>query len=115
MRTARHRKDQIARTIANESGIAFIARVPLRYQGRISRAGRTRFRELFVALAESALYPFHRLDRFRAPQRGEGKADQYNDEIVTDCFLMDGVKQDERHVFVLAATKLIQTWSTARF
>ncbi|MGA8093393.1 MAG: AAA family ATPase [Steroidobacteraceae bacterium] len=101
-------KTQIARTLANESGVPFIAASTADLKaGFIGQSGQ-KVRELFeMARGRAPCILF--LDEIEtvAPARGGPGADSYTAEIVTQLLQeMEGVKKTERHVFVLAATNL---------
>src|SRR5205823_2633881 len=88
-------KTQIARTLANESGLSFIGAAPTDMKGAfLGHAGRN-VRELFErARAKSpAILFLDELDAGAASREG-GKADQFTDEIVGALLdQMDGVKK----------------------
>jgi SpoVK/Ycf46/Vps4 family AAA+-type ATPase len=101
-------KTQIARTLANEGGIPFIAASTADLKaGFVGQSGQ-KVRELFErarGMAPCILF----IDEIEAvaPVRGGPRADAFTGEIVNQLLQeMDGVKKSERHVFVLAATNL---------
>ena len=101
-------KTQIARTLANESGVPFIAASTADLKaGFVGQSGQ-KVRELFeMARGRAPCILF--LDEIEtvAPARGGPGADTFTAEIVTQLLQeMEGVKKTERHVFVLAATNL---------
>jgi transitional endoplasmic reticulum ATPase len=99
-------KTQIARTLANESGLPFIAAGPADIKaGFLGQSGQ-KVHELFERARSKApcILFIDEIDS-GAARRGSAKADQYTDEIVTQMLTeLDGVKKNERHVFLLAAT-----------
>jgi SpoVK/Ycf46/Vps4 family AAA+-type ATPase len=99
-------KTQIARTLANESGLPFIAAGPSDIKaGFIGQSG-LKVRELFErARAKAPCILF--IDEIESctPSRGTHATDAFTDEIVTQMLTeLDGVKKSDRHVFLLAAT-----------
>ena len=99
-------KTQIARTLANESGLPFIAAGPADIKaGYVGQSGQ-RVRELFErarSRAPSILF----IDEIEsvAPPRDGGDQDAFTGEIVTQLLTeLDGVKKTDRHVYLLAAT-----------
>jgi SpoVK/Ycf46/Vps4 family AAA+-type ATPase len=99
-------KTQIARTIANESGLPFIAAGPSDIKaGFIGQSG-LKVHELFErARGKAPCVLFIDEIDSGAARRGSGKADGFTDEIVTQMLTeLDGVKKNVRHVFLLAAT-----------
>ncbi|MEP6970283.1 MAG: AAA family ATPase, partial [Betaproteobacteria bacterium] len=98
-------KTQIARTLANEAGVAFIAAGPSDIKaGFIGQSG-IKLRELFErarAKAPSILF----IDEIDSVASTRGDANGVtNDEVVNEMLAqMDGVKKNSRPVFVLAAT-----------
>lgn len=98
-------KTQIARTLANESGLRFIAASSADIkQGWLGQSGQA-LRQLFEQARESSpsLLFIDEID-IVARARG-GHHDSIVNEIVGQLLQeMDGVKQQESHVFVLAAT-----------
>jgi SpoVK/Ycf46/Vps4 family AAA+-type ATPase len=103
-------KTQIARTIANESGLPFIAATTADLKaGYIGQCGQ-KTRELFERARGSAPCILF-IDEIDAvcPDRGGRSADQFTNEIVNQFLQeMDGIKASARHVFVLAATNLLE-------
>jgi transitional endoplasmic reticulum ATPase len=113
-------KTQIARTLANESGLAFVAAGPsdlkAGYTGQSGQLVRSLFERargtapciLFIDEIESG-----------AASRDGGKTDQFTGEIVNELLTqMDGVKKATGDVFVLAATnhpKLVDAAVLSRF
>jgi SpoVK/Ycf46/Vps4 family AAA+-type ATPase len=101
-------KTQIARTLANESGLPFIAASTADLKaGFIGQSGQ-KVRELFErARGRAPCILF--IDEIEAvtAARGGSNGDSFTAEIVNQLLQeMDGVKKSERHVFVLAATNL---------
>lgn len=104
-------KTQIARTLANESGLPFLAASTADLKaGYVGQSGQ-KTREIFErARGQSPCILF--IDEIDAvcPTRGGRSADSFTDEIVLQLLQeMDGVKASSRHVFVLAATNLLDT------
>jgi SpoVK/Ycf46/Vps4 family AAA+-type ATPase len=97
-------KTQIARTMANESGLAFFAKKPSELKGTHVGQSAPNIRAAFDtarANAPSILF-FDELDAI-APVRGTG--DQYSEDIVSELLQqLDGAVADDRIVFVLGAT-----------
>jgi SpoVK/Ycf46/Vps4 family AAA+-type ATPase len=113
-------KTQIARTLANESGLAFIAASPSDVKaGYLGQSGQ-KVRELFERARGSAPCILF-IDEIEsgAASRDGGKADQYTGEIVNELLTqMDGAKKKTGDVFVLAATnhpKLVDGAVLSRF
>lgn len=109
-------KTQIARTLANETGLRFIAASTSDLKaGFIGQSGQ-KVREVFERARESApcLLFLDELD-IVAPARGSsGNSDQFTQEIVGQLLQeMDGVKEHTRSVFVLAATNRIDQLDSA--
>jgi SpoVK/Ycf46/Vps4 family AAA+-type ATPase len=104
-------KTQIARTIANECGLPFIAASTADIKaGYVGQSGR-KTQELFER-ARGAAPCILFIDEIDAvcPDRGGRSADQFTIEIVNQILQeMDGVKSSSRHVFVLAATNLVES------
>jgi SpoVK/Ycf46/Vps4 family AAA+-type ATPase len=101
-------KTQIARTLANESGLAFLTATTADLKaGYVGQSGQ-KVRELFErARGRAPCILFIDEIESVAPERGATGADQLTNEIVTQLLQeLDGVKKSERHVFVLAATNL---------
>jgi SpoVK/Ycf46/Vps4 family AAA+-type ATPase len=99
-------KTQIARTLANESGLPFIAAGPADIKAGFLGQSGLKVHELFERARGKApcILFIDEIDA-GAARRGSGKADQYTDEIVTQMLTeLDGVKKHDRHVFLLAAT-----------
>jgi SpoVK/Ycf46/Vps4 family AAA+-type ATPase len=99
-------KTQIARTIANESGLPFLAASTADIKaGFVGQSGQN-VRELFERARGKAPCVLF-IDEIESvvPSRGGRGADAFTGEIVTQMLQeLDGVKKSERHVFVLAAT-----------
>ena len=101
-------KTQIARTLANEGGIPFIAASTADLKaGFVGQSGQ-KVRELFErARGQAPCILFIDEIEAVAPVRGGPRADTFTGEIVNQLLQeMDGVRKSERHVFVLAATNL---------
>jgi len=99
-------KTQIARTLANESGLPFLAASTADFKaGFIGQSGQ-KVREMFERARGRApcILFIDEIDAI-APARGGGGDDQATTEIVNQLLQeMDGVKASDRHIFVLAAT-----------
>lgn len=109
-------KTQIARTLANETGLKFIAASTADMKaGFIGQSGQ-KVRELFERARESApcLLFLDELD-IVAPARGtDGSSDPFTQEIVGQLLQeMDGVKAQAQSVFVLAASNRIDQIDSA--
>jgi len=99
-------KTQIARTLANESGLAFIAATTADIKAGFTGQSGQKVRELFERARGKApcILFIDEIDAV-APSRGGGNSDQFTIEIVNQLLQeMDGVTKNERHVYVLAAT-----------
>jgi transitional endoplasmic reticulum ATPase len=101
-------KTQIARTLANESGLPFLAATTADLKAGFTGQSGQKVRELFErARGHAPCILF--IDEMEAVAcaRGGPGADTFTGEIVNQLLQeMDGVKKSERHVFVLAATNL---------
>ncbi|GHU02610.1 hypothetical protein AGMMS49960_15250 [Betaproteobacteria bacterium] len=99
-------KTQIARTLANETGLSFIAVSTADIkQGYTGQSGQ-KVREIFARARESAptLLFIDEIDII-AGVRGGGGTDTLQTEIIGQLLQeMDGAKAESQHVFVLAAT-----------
>lgn len=109
-------KTQIARTLANETGLRFIAASTADMKaGFLGQSGQ-KVRELFERARESApcLLFLDEID-IVAPARGAGSSgDQLTQEIVGQLLQeMDGVKAHTQSVFVLAASNHIDQIDSA--
>jgi len=109
-------KTQIARTLANETGLRFIAASTADMKaGFLGQSGQ-KVRELFERARESApcLLFLDEID-IVAPARGTGSSgDQLTQEIVGQLLQeMDGVKAHTQSVFVLAASNHIDQIDSA--
>ena len=109
-------KTQIARTLANETGLKFIAASTADMKAAFVGQSGQKVRELFERARESApcLLFLDELD-IVAPARGaEGSSDQFTQEIVGQLLQeMDGVKAQAQSVFVLAASNRIDQIDSA--
>lgn len=107
-------KTQIARTLANETGLRFIgASTADMKAGFIGQSGQ-KVQELFERAREAApcLLFLDELD-IVAPVRGAG-GDAFTQEIVGQLLQeMDGVKAQTQHVFVLAASNRLDQIDSA--
>jgi SpoVK/Ycf46/Vps4 family AAA+-type ATPase len=101
-------KTQIARTLANESGLAFQSASTADLKAGFTGQSGQKTRELFERARGSAPCILF-IDEIDAvcPARGSRGADTFTDEIVVQMLQeMNGVKASDRHIFVLAATNL---------
>lgn len=109
-------KTQIARTLANETGLKFIAASTADMKAAFIGQSGQKVRELFERARESApcLLFIDELD-IVAPARGtDGNSDQFTQEIVGQLLQeMDGVKAQSQSVFVLAASNRIDQIDSA--
>ena len=98
-------KTQIAKTLANESGLNFIAASPSDIKGaHLGESGKL-VKELFERARAKPTVLFIDEIESTAASRNGGKGDQYTSEIVNELLTqMDGVKKTSGTVFVLAAT-----------
>ena len=99
-------KTQIARTLANESGVAFIGAGPADLKAGYLGQSVQKVNELFQRARDKAPSILF-IDEIEAccADRNGSNADQYTNEIVTEFLRqMDGVKKVDRYTFVLAAT-----------
>jgi SpoVK/Ycf46/Vps4 family AAA+-type ATPase len=104
-------KTQIARTLANESGLAFIAAATADLKAGFTGQSLQKVRELFDRARGRApcILFIDEIDAI-APARGGSGSDQFTVEIVNQLLQeMDGIKQTDRHVYVLAATNRPET------
>jgi len=99
-------KTQVARTLANESGLTVLLKGPADIKaGFLGQSGQ-KVKELFAQARNNAPCILF-IDEFDAgaAARGSSWADQFTDEIVPTMLAeLDGAKANERHVFLLAAT-----------
>ena len=109
-------KTQIARTLANESGLKFISASTAEIKaGFIGQSGQ-KVREIFERARESApcLLFLDEIDIVVPARGGSGDSDQFTQEIVGQLLQeMDGVKAETQSVFVLAATNRIDQIDSA--
>ena len=98
-------KTQIARTLANESGLTFIAAGPSDIKGaHLGESGKM-VRELFERARAKPTILFIDEIEAGAPSRNSGRADQYTVEIVTELLTQtEGARATTGTVFLLAAT-----------
>ena len=104
-------KTQIARTIANESGLSFIAASTADLKAGFMGQSVQKVRELFDRARGRApcILFIDEIDAI-APSRGGANSDQFTVEIVNQLLQeMDGIRQNDRHVYVLAATNRPET------
>lgn len=101
-------KTEIARTLANESGLQFIATSTAEMKGQYIGQSGHMVREVFArARANAPCILFIDEIESLAASRSGGDADRFTKDIVTQMLQeMDGVQKSERHVFVLAATNI---------
>jgi SpoVK/Ycf46/Vps4 family AAA+-type ATPase len=98
-------KTQIAKTLANESGLNFIAANPSDLKGAHLGESARMVRELFERARSKPTVLFIDEIESSAVSRTGGRSDQYTVEIVNELLTqMDGVKKTTGTVFVLAAT-----------
>ena len=101
-------KTQIARTLANESGLPFIAASTADMKaGFVGQSGQ-KVKELFERARGRApcILFIDEIEAVTATRGGSG-GDSFTAEIVNQLLQeMDGVRKSDRHVFVLAATNL---------
>jgi AAA+ superfamily predicted ATPase/uncharacterized membrane protein len=99
-------KTQIARTIANESGLAFTVASTADLKGQFLGQSAEKVRQVFTqarSMAPGILF----IDDLEsvATKRGSPRADSYVNEIVSQMLQeMDGVRRDASRVTVIAAT-----------
>jgi transitional endoplasmic reticulum ATPase len=101
-------KTQIARTLANESGLTFIAATTAEMKGGFVGQSGQKVKELFErARGKAPCILFIDEIESVAATRGGGSGDTFTAEIVTQLLQeMDGVRKTDRPVFVLAATNI---------
>ncbi len=99
-------KTQIARTMANESGVTFIAAGPSDLKAGWVGQSAPKVHALFErARSEAPCILF--IDELDSafPKRGGAQTDQFTTEIVNQALTeLDGVKKNDRFVFLLGAT-----------
>jgi transitional endoplasmic reticulum ATPase len=99
-------KTQIARTLANESGLTVLLKGPADIKaGYVGQSGKL-VKQLFAQARDSSPCILF-LDEFDAgaAARGSRWADDFTEEIVPNLLSeLDGAKKSDRHVFLLAAT-----------
>jgi len=99
-------KTQIARVLANQSGLSFIAASSAELKGQFIGDGGARVKQLFEkARAQAPCIVF--LDEIDtiAPPRGSGNSDKLNAEIVAQLLQeLDGISTRQGQVFLLAAS-----------
>ena len=109
-------KTHIARTLANETGLRFIAASTADMKAGFTGQSGQKVREIFERARESApsLLFIDEID-IVAPVRGGGAvADSFTQEIVGQLLQeMDGAKAQTQHVFVLAATNRLDQIDSA--
>lgn len=101
-------KTDIARTFANEGGVAFIAASTADLKAGYTGQSGQKVKELFErARGQSPCILFIDEIETVARSRNSASADAFTNEIVTQMLAeMDGATATERQVFVLAATNL---------
>jgi len=99
-------KTQIARTLANESGLTVLLKAPADIKaGYVGQTGKA-VKQLFAQARENSPCILF-IDEFDASAavRGSQWADSFTDDIVANLLAeLDGAKKSDRHVFLLAAT-----------
>jgi SpoVK/Ycf46/Vps4 family AAA+-type ATPase len=108
-------KTQVARTLATVSGLPFIAATTADLKAAFIGQCGQKVHELFErARGRAPCILFIDEMEAVAPPRGGPRADGFTAEIVSQLLQeMDGVKKSERHVFVLAATNLLDSIDAA--
>jgi SpoVK/Ycf46/Vps4 family AAA+-type ATPase len=99
-------KTQISRTLANESGLTFLAPTTADIKANFLGQSGNRMKQLFERARSSApaILFLDELDVI-APDRSLGGGDQLTDEIVGQLLQeMDGIRAHDGHVFLMAAT-----------
>jgi SpoVK/Ycf46/Vps4 family AAA+-type ATPase len=99
-------KTQIARTMANESGVGFVAARPSDMKAGYEGQSAPKVHELFERARNHAPCILF-IDEVDAafPKRGGDQAGHFNTDIVNQALTeMDGIAKNERFVFLLAAT-----------
>lgn len=103
-------KTQIARTIANEAGISFIARTTTDFKGQYLGQAAARISQIFeTARAQSPSILFiDEIDALTSNRQG-GSEDQLQREALTQLLQeMDGIAEKSGFVLVVAATNCLE-------
>lgn len=108
-------KTQIARVLASQSGLSFIAASSAEVKGQFLGDGGARVKQLFEkARAQAPCILF--LDEIDtiAPPRGSGNSDKLNAEIVAQLLQeLDGISTKQGQVFLLAASNHLEAIDSA--
>ncbi|KRG67662.1 hypothetical protein ABB27_08790 [Stenotrophomonas terrae] len=108
-------KTQIARVLASQSGLSFIAASSAEIKGQFLGDGGARIKQLFEkARAQAPCILF--LDEIDtiAPPRGSGNSDKLNAEIVAQLLQeLDGISTRQGQVFLLAASNHLDAIDSA--
>ena len=108
-------KTQIARVLASQSGLSFIAASSAEVKGQFLGDGAARVKQLFEkARAQAPCILF--LDEIDtvAPPRGSGNSDKLNAEIVAQLLQeLDGISTKQGQVFLLAASNHLDAIDSA--
>lgn len=109
-------KTQSARTLANESGLAFIAASTADLKAEFIGQSGQRVRQLFTTARERApsILFLDEIDAV-ATDRGSGSSDSFNREVVTQLLQeLDGIRDhSSQPVLVIAATNCMETLDPA--
>lgn len=99
-------KTQVARTIANEAGLFFVATKPSELKGQYTGQSAPLVRELFAtARAHSPAIVFLDEVDIIAPKRGGREQDTFTRDILGELIQqLDGAEKSQGHVFLLAAS-----------
>jgi SpoVK/Ycf46/Vps4 family AAA+-type ATPase len=104
-------KTQVARTLANESGLTFIAATTADVKANYLGQSGNRVKLLFERARSSApaILFLDELDVIAPDRAAAGSNDQLTDEIVGQLLQeMDGISARDSHVFLVAATNHIE-------
>ncbi len=104
-------KTQVARTLANESGLAFLAATTADVKANYLGQSGNRVRMLFERARSSApaILFLDELDVIAPDRAATGGSDQLTDEIVGQLLQeMDGIAARDSHVFLVAASNHIE-------
>jgi len=109
-------KTQSARTLANESGLAFIAASTAELKAEFIGQSGQRVRQVFATARERApaILFLDEIDAV-ATDRGSGSTDSFNREVVTQLLQeLDGIRDhSSQPVLVIAATNCMETLDPA--